>query len=722
MSSHIIIVLSRFWAPLLFLFGSYVACIAGLVGEPMGVPSLFRDPPDLVEHVRVDFTAARNSPVWNVFLFLPLLAGLIWMLAAARVRREAAASPGFELSPRNLIVGSGMLSLAAAAAFVVAVLSAPSPAGRSGELVRMTAGLVPGLVVNSALLWTLSNWPLRKMRNPYAELAIIGIPPAIVFLLILNWPRLVPAIAIFALFGVLTLAYFTLALTRGPVRLGLVAVIVAGAVAASLFDGQLRFRVPGIGDENGRSYYEARPLRPLAEHPSGADPTPGVAPSQALSAWLSSRPEDRPPPKLVIVATSGGAYRAGFWTALVLDRLRERAPEVLDDVRLFTGASGGMVGAAYFTALRARGRNCPVAEALLHDSYVGQFADASGSIADHVLPKCARAPDPCACGRRDPLARENWSAIGGDTLSPVAQRFIQRDLWRLWVPGEARDDRGRLLERQWRTLDRLDDLNYAGDKADAKVFDFAELATRTASGEAPSIIFSPTLLDTGAPLLISDLAVEALGDAAKIGVDFFRRFPGARRGFRLSTATRLNATFPFVSPAAALPTQDADRVGDAGYFDNYGGLTAALYLGSPDVEAWIAKNAAGVIVLRLYAFEESTSPSTATTPGQTLTDQIATAVGATVGGFTGPLAGAISTRSTSMIRRNELELAMVRRIYAARHPHLSFDVFDLVAQLPDGENVSLSWYITPAEIESLRNATVKLEPQITAMRQKWRGN
>lgn len=75
-----------------------------------------------------------------------------------------------------------------------------------------------------------------------------------------------------------------------------------------------------------------------------------------------------------------------------------------------------------------------------------------------------------------------------------------------------------------------------------------------------------------------------------------------------------------------------------------------------------------------------------------------------------------------MMRRNELELAMVRRLYAARHAHLSFDVFDLVAQLPDGENVSLSWYITPAEIERLRNATERLEPQFTALHQKWRGD
>src|SRR5262249_47341912 len=158
--------------------------------------------------------------------------------------------------------------------------------------------------------------------------------------------------------------------------------------------------------------------------------------------------------------------------------------------------------------------------------------------------------DECACGTANVADRNEYSAIAGDTLSPVTQRFIQHDLWSLWVPGEAIRDRGRVLEQQWRTLDRLNDRNYAGDSVDGQVYDFAELARATRPGRPPSIIFSPTLLDPGEPLLISDLTLSAPAAGNKIGVEFFEQFPTARKGFRVSTATRLNATFPYVSPAA----------------------------------------------------------------------------------------------------------------------------------------------------------------------------
>ena len=68
-------------------------------------------------------------------------------------------------------------------------------------------------------------------------------------------------------------------------------------------------------------------------------------------------------PKLVIVAVTGGAYRSGFWTATVLDELNRRSrtdPDLkglkglTDHIRLITGASGGMVGALYFVALRGQ--------------------------------------------------------------------------------------------------------------------------------------------------------------------------------------------------------------------------------------------------------------------------------------------------------------------------------------------------------------------------------
>ena len=47
------------------------------------------------------------------------------------------------------------------------------------------------------------------------------------------------------------------------------------------------------------------------------------------------------------------------------------------------------------------------------------------------------------------------------------------------------------------------------------------------------------------------------------GVEFFRLFPDVRDSFQLSTAARMSATFPFVSPAGDLPTKPRRRVVDA---------------------------------------------------------------------------------------------------------------------------------------------------------------
>ena len=65
-------------------------------------------------------------------------------------------------------------------------------------------------------------------------------------------------------------------------------------------------------------------------------------------------------PKLVVACATGGASRAAYWTARVLYRLGDdirwsddkKCPGFHDSVRLVTGASGGMVGAAHYLVWR----------------------------------------------------------------------------------------------------------------------------------------------------------------------------------------------------------------------------------------------------------------------------------------------------------------------------------------------------------------------------------
>jgi hypothetical protein len=79
-------------------------------------------------------------------------------------------------------------------------------------------------------------------------------------------------------------------------------------------------------------------------------------------------------------------------------------------------------------------------------------------------------------------------------------------------------------------------------------------------------------------------------------VEFFRLFPAAHE-FPVSTAVRMSASFPWVSPAVSLPTLPPRRVVDAGYYDNYGVNLASLWL--TKVRAWLVENTSGIVVIQI---------------------------------------------------------------------------------------------------------------------------
>lgn len=59
-------------------------------------------------------------------------------------------------------------------------------------------------------------------------------------------------------------------------------------------------------------------------------------------------------PKLVIVNCSGGGLRAAMWTHFILQEVDERTQgSFMESTHLMTGASGGMIGAAYFRSIYA---------------------------------------------------------------------------------------------------------------------------------------------------------------------------------------------------------------------------------------------------------------------------------------------------------------------------------------------------------------------------------
>lgn len=344
----------------------------------------------------------------------------------------------------------------------------------------------------------------------------------------------------------------------------------------------------GPKDANGQRpdhYYNL--LRAQAE---GKAAKPELIPSEVPLAamrqrWQEQR-KDGTKPRVVIVCTSGGGIRAAVWTGVVLEGLERELPaHFRNHIRMFTGASGGMVGATL---------------------YVADFEN--GPVGQQPID-----PETSLSGLSGPLAR--------DSLRRTTQTMLLTDLPSVWWPRRVSWDRGRELERLWE--ERTMGAN--GRSPFQKTFEELTENDMERKGMRPSLVYSPMLVEDSRRLLISNLALEDLTwtsgqvpgqtsfrDKYKIpegpdepllslsAVELFRLFPDARGKFRVVTAARMNASFPIVSPAVNLPTGPPRRVVDAGYYDNFGIDVATMWLYRH--EKAIREHTSGVLVIEIRAF------------------------------------------------------------------------------------------------------------------------
>jgi hypothetical protein len=400
-------------------------------------------------------------------------------------------------------------------------------------------------------------------------------------------------------------------------------------------------------------------------------------------------------PKLVIVSMSGGATRSAYWSAVVLDRLETQIPGFGDHVRIVTGASGGMVGAAY---------------------YVKQRQELSSGAA------------------AKPLA----TVIPLDSITPVAAYIALRDVWQALLPRMGGMDRGIVLEQDWKGID-LPIQQLRKDEEDCKI---------------PSIILSPMMIEDGRRLLISNLDLRALSSAggsevtvnasgsdsrlySLSAVEFFRLFPYATN-FHLATGVRMSASFPYVSPAVNLPTDPPRRVVDAGYYDNYGIQLAAAWV-QVNLD-WLIHQTSGVVLVQIRdAISEEERLDVVDAP----TGFWATlARGAQF--FTSPPEAAEEARSASGLFRNDQDVQALSTLFSdywtrrvrdqikddARQKQalrrasafLTTVVFENSAEVTSGpadagdttqaqrkaahhsSQVALNWYLSKAEQDALQRA------------------
>lgn len=706
----------------------YILSVGGFFDFSLGFSNLFRDSAHLDVYnsegafpwrTDRDSTPWRNGPVFNVFFFFPAIVFSLWRLAQIeefqhRKRMRAVNNAPAPVDAVVVAIASTSLMFAF---FAIEALLGDDPYAWSGgsfskgELWRAVigaAGSVIVIVLYALYLRTLDRW------RPYDR----GVPgflaaaaPLILFLVGTQfYAVLIPAVGFLTLMAIICL--LSLLLSSLP-RKAAIGVLVAAAAVLTVNRWLDPYTAPFAGFEGalgGDPYGSPIDLdEQLARLRSDASATVdhGIDPVQALTSWKGARTK----PKLVIVATSGGAYRSAFWTASVLDTLasantflgeanfserdRRTLADVIDNVRLITGASGGMVGAAYFAALYGEIRpNCSVTQAILDDTVLSQLSDERREALRELS-----GPDPIlACGEfnvtRNIGARRTVSTpIPGDSLSAVVQQYVQRDIWSPFWPSRSFVDRGRVLETQWSTLDSRT---------------FKDLYALEQQGARPSVIFSPMLVESGEPVWISNLdltevASQDPGDAFPL----FSVFDGARSTLRLSTAVRMQATFPYVSPAGELPTRDTLRLVDAGYYENYGIAMALAYLSTPTISGWLKENSGGVIILELSAFPtvgdrkrtydlETCAPRPREAEDDSLLKELGAAFAGAFRGLTSPVSGAVAARGASMRVRNQQHFRAVKEALAASGVPLEKVTFR------NHDDSSLNWIISDAELRSIR--------------------
>lgn len=557
---------------------------------------------------------------------------------------------------------------------------------------------------------------LKRVRNNQRliEYFFYVLPTVVLLWFVLTWPKIIPAVA---LFTVLLLGFIFLRVFFSvPVwlRYGIAALLGVGLIVPDHDRFKLTF--DGIVNANGVNAYEApldlrqasatankfahgangKALEIVCTSPHEAfEP---VDPLAALKAWQvrQIRQYSRLNPKLVIVASSGGAYRSAFWTALVLDRLSARSGlgeslEGLDSsIRVITGASGGMIGAAYFTSLaKPFGIQHPETQYWKnyesHATFLTQrFFPTANSGQKQIweaIEEDVRLSQTLLDGEGADNVYRTRYPIPRDTLSPVAQHLLQKDLATIFRPERVVLDRGKVLERQWLKLGKS----------------FRELRNGEQMGWRPSMIFSPMIVETGQPLIISNLDLSFMprldsGEAQS----FFKMFPCSQGSFQLATAARMSATFPFLTPAVSLPTVPERRIVDAGYYDNYGVSLATAYLSDPEISAWIQKNTSGVLILQLRAFPLKTKGETLCLP---LDPEIDPGPLEGVEWLSSPLEAALAARSASMAFRNEQELRAVIAKYAKETKRNEFIQTVIFA---NSAKVSMNWTLPDDEAEAMR--------------------
>ena len=283
---------------------------------------------------------------------------------------------------------------------------------------------------------------------------------------------------------------------------------------------------------------------------------------QVLENWKKNQSEKKP--LLYIINVSGGGNRSSTFTVNVLSELdRLLNVKLMQKTFLFSGASGGMLGATYYREVYRQKQK--------------------GTIVDFSAAAIS-------------------SNISKDLLNPIFSAYVTRDLVtpaQKFSVGPYRyvKDRGYSFEEQF---------NYnTGNILNNRLIDYKE---DEFNAQIPIGLFGSTVSQDGRKLMICTQPISFLmrpkyDSVSKTtpepdAIDYCAFFKNLNPyNIRMLTALRMNATFPYVLPNVWLPTKPIVDVMDAGLRDNYGQEITLRFLHV--FNKWIKANTSAVVFIQI---------------------------------------------------------------------------------------------------------------------------
>jgi hypothetical protein len=309
-----------------------------------------------------------------------------------------------------------------------------------------------------------------------------------------------------------------------------------------------------------------------------------------LERWKAKFNGETEKPKMIFINCSGGGLRASIWAFRIMQMADSLTNQKFSrSTQLIAGASGGMIGAAYYRELYLQQR-------------LGVLKNFN--------------------------SKKNLFNIGRDLLNPVAFSVTVSDLFfniQKFKEGNTRfyKDRAYAFEQQLN-----ENTGYVLSK------NLSSYRNAEASALIPMMIFSPTIVNDGRRLIISPQPTSYLTthmddssfsfDPTMDEIEFRRLFNEQNAdNIRFTTVLRMNATFPYILPAVSMPSEPVIHVMDAGIRDNTGLKTSLRFLYV--FREWIEQNTSGVIFVDIR--DSHKSRPTENRPRMTFMENIITPLG-----------------------------------------------------------------------------------------------